>query len=150
MATKKKKKAKRPAAPPARSAKRGKPASAPPKAAVPLSEAAAGIEKLYLIDGHAVLYRAYFAIKTKLAAPGTGQPTHAAFGFTRIVRAMLAEHSPDYLVVCMDSPGPTFRHERYDDYKANRPSMPDDLSPQIGMVERVMDAYGIPVIRAQG
>ncbi|MHC5054513.1 MAG: DNA polymerase I [Planctomycetota bacterium] len=149
MATKKKK-AKRPAAPRARAAKRGKPAPAPQKAAVPLSEAAAGVKKLYLIDGHAVLYRAYFAIKTKLAAPGTGQPTHAAFGFTRIVRAMLAEHSPDYLVVCMDAPGPTFRHERYDDYKANRPSMPDDLSPQIGMVERVMDAYGIPVIRAQG
>jgi len=122
----------------------------PAKAAVPLSEAAAGRERLYLIDGHAVLYRAYFAIKTKLAAPGTGQPTHAAFGFTRIVRAMLAEHEPDYLVVCMDSPGPTFRHERYDAYKATRPAMPDDLSPQIGMVERVMAAYGIPVVRAQG
>ena len=144
----KKKKAKRAAAPPA--AKRGALLPAPEKATVPVSEAAARTRKLYLIDGHAVLYRAYFAIKTKLGAPGTGQPTHAAFGFTRIVRAMLAEHSPDYLVVTMDSPGPTFRHERYDAYKATRPSMPDDLSPQIGMVERVMDAYGIPVIRAPG
>lgn len=182
MATKKKKtnkKAKRPAASPARAAERGKAATEPPRAVVPLSEAAAplpeavaplpeaakgrpaharptsptkasGAGKLYLIDGHAVLYRAYFAIKTKLAAPGTGQPTHAAFGFTRTVRAMLAEHSPDYLIVCMDAPGPTFRHERYDKYKATRPAMPDDLSPQIGMVERVMDAYGIPVLRVPG
>jgi DNA polymerase-1 len=139
MATKKKKTKKKAGSPPA-----------PTKATVPLSKAAAGREKLYLIDGHAVLYRAYFAIKTKLAAPGTGQATHAAFGFTRIVRAMLAEHTPDYLIVCMDAPGPTFRHELYDQYKAQRPSMPEDLRPQIGMVERIMDAYGIPVVRAQG
>ncbi len=153
MATKKKKapkKSKPPAASPARAEKRDGKGGASSKKLTPLSEAAKGVEKLYLIDGHAVLYRAYFAIKTKLAAPGTGQATHAAFGFTRIVRAMLAEHSPDYLVVCMDSRGPTFRHERYDDYKATRPAMPDDLSPQIGMVERIMDAYGIPVIRAAG
>ena len=103
-----------------------------------------------MIDGHATIYRAYFAIKTKLSAPGTGKATHAAFGFTRIVRALLAESRPEYLAVAMDSPGPTFRHEIYPKYKSTRPGMPDDLQPQIGMVERVCDAYGIPVYRAAG
>ena len=107
-------------------------------------------ERLYLIDGHATLYRAYFAIKTRMSAPGTGTPTHAAFGFTRIVRALLEKEKPEYLAVAMDAPGPTFRHERYDKYKSSRPGMPDDLRPQIGMVERICEGYGIPIYRCPG
>ncbi|MHC4253897.1 MAG: DNA polymerase I, partial [Planctomycetota bacterium] len=125
------------------------PARRPSPTPVPEGSAAAG-ECIYLIDGHATIYRAYFAIKTKLSAPGTGKATHAAFGFTRIVRALLAESSPEYLAVAMDSPGPTFRHEIYPKYKSTRPAMPDDLQPQIGMVERVCEAYGIPVHKKPG
>jgi len=107
-------------------------------------------ERLYLIDGHATLYRAYFAIKSRLSAPGTGRPTHAAFGFTKILRSILEKHKPELLAVAMDSPWPTFRHKRYPGYKSTRPAMPDDLAPQIEMVERICEAYGIPVYRAQG
>ena len=109
-----------------------------------------GGERIYIIDGHATLYRAYFAIKSRMAAPSTGTATHAAFGFTKVLRAILDESSPEHLVVAMDAPGPTFRHERYDKYKSRRPAMPDDLSPQIGMVERICEAYRIPVFRAAG
>ena len=104
-------------------------------------------ETLFLIDGHATIYRAYFAIKSRLSAPGTGTPTNAAFGFTRMLRALIAKDAPDYLAVAMDSPGPTFRHEVYDKYKSSRPGMPEDMVPQIGMVERVCEAYRIPVYR---
>jgi DNA polymerase-1 len=85
-----------------------------------------------------------------MAAPSTGRATHAAFGFTKVLRAILDESSPEHLAVAMDAPGPTFRHERYDKYKSRRPAMPDDLSPQIGMVERICEAYRIPVFRAAG
>ena len=106
--------------------------------------------KLYVIDGHASIYRAYYAIKTRLSVPGTGQPTHAVFGFTKILKALLDSHKPDCLVVAMDSPGKTFRHERYAEYKANRPKMPEDLISQLPYVERVCEAYGIPVFRRAG
>jgi DNA polymerase-1 len=107
-------------------------------------------DRLFLIDGHATLYRAYFAIKTRMAAPGTGVPTHAAFGFTKILRSLLEREKPEYLAVTLDSPGPTFRHQQYKEYKSSRPGMPDDLKPQIEMVERICDAYGIPVYRLAG
>ncbi len=106
--------------------------------------------EFYVIDGHASIYRAYYAIKTRLSAPGTGQPTHAVFGFTKIVRALLDSHKPDYLAVTMDSPGKTFRHDRYAEYKANRPMMPQDLISQLPWIEQVCEAYGIPVFRRQG
>ena len=106
--------------------------------------------KFYVIDGHASIYRAYYAIKSRLSAPGTGQPTHAVFGFTKIIRALLDAHKPDYLVVALDSPGKTFRHERYTEYKANRKAMPEDLVSQLPYVDRVCEAYGIPIFRVPG
>lgn len=107
-------------------------------------------QRLYLIDGHATLYRAYFAIKTRLSAPGTGAPTHAAFGFTKVLRSILEKNKPELLAVAMDSPWPTFRHDMYKEYKSSRPAMPEDLRPQIEMAERICEAYKIPVYRAQG
>jgi DNA polymerase-1 len=106
-------------------------------------------ETIYLIDGHATLYRAYFAIKSRMAAPSTGKATQAAFGFTKVIRMLLEKNRPEYMAVTMDSKGPTFRHEIYPEYKATRPAMPDDLQPQILMVESICDAYGIPVFRAE-
>lgn len=107
--------------------------------------------RIYLIDGHATLYRAYHGIRSaSMFAPGSGLATHAAFGFTKTVLSLLARDKPEYLAVAMDSRWPTFRHKRYPKYKCSRVEMPDDLRHQIPYVERICEAYGIPVFRAQG
>ena len=103
---------------------------------------------LYLIDGHSQLYQAYWAIKGELSSPA-GIPTRAVFGFTNMLRRVLDQH-PGYVAVALDTPKPTFRHEVYSEYKANRPPMPDDLPVQIEYIEKILDAWGIPVFKADG
>nr|WP_321464913.1 DNA polymerase I [uncultured Desulfobulbus sp.] len=98
--------------------------------------------ELYLIDGSAYIYRAYHAIKP--LSNSHGLPTHAVFGFTSILRRLLKERAPQYLAVAFDTRGPVFRHRLYDQYKANRPPMPEDLATQIPYIHRLVDAYRIP------
>ena len=88
-------------------------------------------KKLYLLDGTALLYRAFFGLqRTGLTGPG-GQPTGAVFGFANTLQFLVDQEKPDYLGVVFDPPGPTFRHEMYPEYKANRAEMPEDLVSQI-------------------
>jgi len=103
---------------------------------------------LYLIDGHSQLYQAYWAIRGDLSSPA-GVPTRAVYGFTSMLLRILNQH-PDYVAVVFDTGKPTFRHERYPDYKANRPPMPEDLVVQIEYVEKVLRALGIPILRVEG
>ena len=105
-------------------------------------------QRFYLIDSHATIHRAYHAIRG-LANPD-GHPTGAVFGFTRVLLAMIRDHAPELLAVAADSRGKVFRHEIYEQYKANRPPMPDDLAWQIPKVEAICEGYGIPVYRLQG
>jgi DNA polymerase-1 len=105
-------------------------------------------EPVYLIDGSAYFYRAYHAI-----APLTtknGLPTHAAYGFTNILLRVIREKSPQYLAVAFDARGPNFRHEKYPDYKANRPPMPDDLAVQIPYIKKIVEAHNIHTMEEQG
>ena len=74
-------------------------------------------------------YRAYHAIRG-LTAPD-GRPTNAVYGFVTMLRKLIDDHHPDYIAASFDLPGPTFRDEIVDDYKANRAAMPDDLAEQI-------------------
>ena len=105
-------------------------------------------DTIYLIDGSAYLHRAYHAIRG--LATSKGKPTNATFGFTRILLKLIKEKSPQYAAVFFDVKGPTFRHELYEDYKANRPPMPDDMAIQIPDIKRVIKALGIPIIEKQG
>lgn len=98
--------------------------------------------ELYLIDGSAYIYRAYHAIKP--LSNSHGLPTHAVFGFTSILKRLLKERSPQYLAIAFDTRGPVFRHRLYDQYKANRPPMPDDLAVQIPYIRKLVEAYNIP------
>jgi len=98
--------------------------------------------ELYLIDGSAYIYRAYHAIKP--LSNSQGLPTHAVFGFTSILRRLLKEREPQYLAIAFDTKGPVFRHRLYDQYKANRPPMPEDLAVQIPYIRRLVQAYRIP------
>ncbi len=103
---------------------------------------------LYLIDGSAYIYRAYHAIRS--LANSKGLPTNAAFGFTRMLIKLIEDRSPEYVVMFFDAKGPTFRHEIYQDYKANRPPMPEDLSIQIPYIKEITHGFNIPVIEMQG
>ncbi len=104
--------------------------------------------KLVLIDGHALLYRAYHALPATMIT-SKGEPTNAIYGFLSTVLKVLAEENPEYVIVCMDR-GPTFRHDLYPEYKAHRAKMPDDLRPQVARTEEVLQALGIRVCGLDG
>ncbi|MCP4719696.1 MAG: DNA polymerase I, partial [Desulfobacteraceae bacterium] len=105
-------------------------------------------KKIFLIDGSAFLYRAFHAIRS--LSTSNGHPTNATFGFTRILLKLLKENTPEYAVVFFDVKGPTFRHTMYDQYKANRPPMPEELAIQIPDVKRMISALNIPIIQKIG
>jgi DNA polymerase-1 len=105
-------------------------------------------KKIFLIDGSAFLYRAFHAIRSLSTA--NGHPTNATFGFTRILLKLLKENAPEYAVVFFDVKGPTFRHALYDQYKANRPPMPEELAVQIPDVKRMISALNIPIVQKMG
>jgi DNA polymerase-1 len=104
--------------------------------------------ELYLIDGTAYIYRAYHAIRGLTNSKGL--PTNAVFGFTRMLIKLMEDQKPEYVVLLFDAKGPTFRHEIYDDYKANRPPMPDDLSVQIPYIKEVGKGFNLTVLETPG
>jgi len=107
-------------------------------------------KSLYIIDGHAHIYAAYFAhIRQKFTSPA-GEPTKATYIFTTAMLGLLKRHKPDMLVVAMDSKEPTFRTKIYPEYKAHRPPMPDDMPLQIDRIEQILGAMNIPVLRLAG
>lgn len=98
--------------------------------------------KLLLIDCYSLLYRAFFSsppFSTK-----AGEPTGALYGFVRMVTHLLDEHQPDYVVVAIDAPGGTFRHEADATYKAQRSETHDDLKIQQKLVRELLDGLSIP------
>lgn len=107
---------------------------------------------LYLIDGHALAYRAYFALSG--ANPdrwqtSTGEPTAGIFGFASVLMRLLENDKPDYMAVAFDV-GKTFRHEMYPDYKGTRAKMPDDLRPQIKRIRQLVDSFNLPRLEMDG
>ncbi len=103
---------------------------------------------VFFIDGSAYIYRAYHAIRNLSSSKGL--PTNAVFGFSRMLISLMDTKAPEYLAICFDVKGPTFRHEIYPDYKANRPPMPEDLIEQIPWIKKVVEAFRIPVVEVQG
>jgi len=107
-------------------------------------------KKLYIIDGHAHIYAAYYApMRQQLTSPA-GEPTQAIYIFTTALLGLIQRQNPDMLVVAMDSKTPTFRTKIYPEYKANRPPMPDDMPVQIDRIEQILEAMKIPVLRLDG
>jgi len=100
-------------------------------------------KKLFLIDGNALLYRSYYAIQR--LSTSQGFPTNAIFGFMNALRKLMDQEKPAYLGIVFDAPGPKFRHEIYQDYKAHRKPMPEDLVRQIPKLKEVIAALRIPV-----
>jgi len=106
---------------------------------------------LYLIDGHALAYRAYFALMATGARfqSRSGEPTAATYGFTSILLSLLNREKPEYLAVAFDT-GKTFRNEMFPDYKATRAKMPDELRPQIERIRELVDAFNFPRLEMEG
>lgn len=107
------------------------------------------MERLVLIDGHAVLYRAFHALPKSLTN-SSGQPVNAVYGFSRMLLKVIKDLKPTHLAVAFDLPGPTFRNQLFADYQATRPKMPDDLSSQIEPIREVVQAFNIPVFEKDG
>ena len=105
-------------------------------------------ETIYLLDGSSYIHRAYHAIRN--LANTKGFPTNAIFGFTQMVLKLLADRKPEYLVIVFDSKGPTFRHEIYAEYKANRPSMPEDMVVQLPFIKDVVKNLGVAMLEQTG
>jgi DNA polymerase-1 len=105
--------------------------------------------RVVLIDGTAIVYRAFFAIPNRLST-SSGLPTNAVFGFTTMFSKLQAGKTPDYAAVIFDPPGPTFRDERYPEYKAQRDAMPDDLQQQLTWIDKVVEAHNYPILRVPG
>ena len=105
-------------------------------------------QELYLVDGSAYIYRAYHAMGP--LSNSQGSPTGAIFGFTNMIVKTLKDRSPQRIAVVFDAKGPTFRHEMFPEYKANRPAPPQDLIEQIPRIHELVEAYSIPVISMQG
>ncbi len=105
---------------------------------------------LYLLDSHAVVYRAYFAFLTRPLKSPDGRNVSAVFGFFRILFALFDERSPERFACVFDSRTPTFRHKMYDQYKATRAKAPEDLHPQADMIEELLLELGVPVVRKDG
>ena len=103
---------------------------------------------IYLIDGSAYIYRAYHAVRG--LSNSRGLPTNATFGFTRMLIKLVKERTPEYMVIFFDVKGPTFRHKIYEDYKANRPPMPEDLVLQIPYIKDITRGFNIPVMELEG
>ncbi len=112
-----------------------------------IAHAKAG-KTIYLIDGSAYIYRAYHAIRGLTNSKGF--PTNAAFGFTRMLLSLMENRAPEYVAVFFDAKGPTFRHEIYQDYKANRPPMPDEMSVQIPYIKEITKGFNIAIMEIPG
>ncbi len=106
--------------------------------------------RLFLVDGTALVYRAHFAfLRSPLTTPG-GKPIGAVFGFANTMFQLLRDEKPEYMAVAFDLPGPTFRHEIYPVYKANRPPMPEDLAGQFPTARRLVESLGLTILSREG
>lgn len=107
---------------------------------------------LYLIDGHALAYRTYFALTNSMREPMTtssGEPTAGVFGFASVLLRLLEQEHPEYLAVAFDT-GKTWRNDLSPEYKATRAKMPDDLRPQIGRIREMIDVFHLPRLEVEG
>lgn len=108
------------------------------------------MNKLILIDGMALIFKAYFAFMRNPLSSKKGEPTSAIFGFLSQLFKIMEDTKPDYIAVALDSKEPTFRHKIYSEYKANRDMIPEDLIPQIARIQEIISALNIMTYRLPG
>jgi len=107
-------------------------------------------ERLLLLDGHSLAYRAFFALPPENFSTTTGQPTNAVYGFTSMLINVLRDEQPTHVAVAFDRGEPTFRHEQYVEYKATRKETPADFRSQLSLIFEVLDVLGIRRLSVPG
>ncbi len=105
---------------------------------------------LILLDGHAMVYRAFYAIQNPMTVRTTGEEVRGVYGFLNTFLRNLSDLEPTHCAIAFDLSGPTFRHAQYDEYKAQRPPMPPELRQQVERVREIMGAFRIPVFEEEG
>ena len=108
------------------------------------------MEKVLLIDGNSLVYRAYFALREADMRTSAGQATGAIHGFSTMLINLIKDQEPEGIAVAFDLPSPTFRHEKIPTYKAGREKAPDDLYEQLALVKEILPALGIQVVDKEG
>lgn len=111
------------------------------------------MKRVFLIDSMSHIYRAFFAPMAGKQEPmhnSKGLVTQATFVFTNMLRKLIKDEKPDYIAAVFDTIEPTFRHESFEAYKANREEMPDDLATQLPYIERVCEAFNVPILKCPG
>uniref|UniRef100_UPI0028AE4EB8 5'-3' exonuclease n=1 Tax=Nocardioides pelophilus TaxID=2172019 RepID=UPI0028AE4EB8 len=115
-----------------------------------MSESPAVRPRLLLLDGHSLAYRAFFALPVENFSTATGQHTNAVYGFTSMLVNVLRDEQPTHVAVAFDVSRQTFRLAEYSEYKAKRNKTPGEFSSQLPLIERVLDAFAIPYLKAEG
>ncbi len=108
------------------------------------------MKKLFLLDAYALIYRAYYAFIKNPRINSKGLNTSAIFGFVNTLEDVLKRESPTHIAVAFDPSGPTFRHEIYEQYKANREETPEDIRKAVPIIKQLIEAYNIPVLQVAG
>ena len=111
---------------------------------------AAHEQRLLLIDGHSMAYRAFYALPKENFSTGTGQHTNAVYGFTSMLINLLRDEKPTHVAVCFDVSRKTFRSEQFAEYKANRTTTPDEFKGQVSLIEEVLRALAVPSLAREG
>ena len=104
------------------------------------------MEKIYLLDAYALIYRAYYALIRSPRINSKGENTSAIFGFVNTLEDLLRKEAPEYIAVAFDPAGPTFRHDAYPEYKAQRDATPEDIKRSVPIIKDIIRAYRIPII----
>ena len=107
-------------------------------------------KKLFLLDAFALIYRAYFAFIKNPRINSKGLNTSAISGFVRTLWDLMVHQNPSHIAVCFDPKGPTFRHEMYEPYKANREETPKDITTAIPIIKEIVEAFNIPILSPPG
>lgn len=108
------------------------------------------MKKLMLIDGMAMVYRAYYALNRNPRMNSHGMNTSAVLGFTMTLYDLLKQQKPTHCAVAFDLSEPTFRHQQYGEYKANRDKMPEDIQQAMPYIHSVISGFTIPMVTKQG
>ena len=107
-------------------------------------------KKLFLLDGHALVYRAHYAFINRPLINSKGLNTSAITGFTRTLWDLMKKERPTHIAVAFDPPSPVFRHEMYTEYKANREEQPEDIGKALPYIKKIIEAFRIPIIMVNG
>ncbi len=107
-------------------------------------------KRIFLVDGSGYIFRAYYAMLRQRLSNSKGMSTGGILAFSRMLLKVIREKAPDYIAIAFDRTEPTFRHEMYPAYKANRDAAPEDLVAQIPYMHRVVEALRIPILSLAG